>query len=96
LVWVEQAKQLALKAKVPLKQYRNKKLPNKCLKNGTWSNEVIGSMLMWASSHYNPWSIDDKETAHALRIICSKFYSVNTVAKMSLNDPGCPAVLVVC
>lgn len=83
------------KAKAPPKKNRNISLPDECHENDVWSTHVVGSMLMWASCHCNPWSIDDKETAHALGIICPVYYTPETVAALSLDDPDCAAVQIV-
>jgi hypothetical protein len=60
-----------------------------------WSNNVVSSMLLWALCHCNLWSINDKETAYALSMICPLYYTPKTIAKMSLDDLGCPAVQIV-
>jgi len=95
LVRGEKAKQSAPKAKVSVRQNRNDDLPSECHEDDIWSTKVVSSMLMWASCHYSPWSIDDKETAYALSMICPVFYSPKIIAEMSLDDPGCPAVRIV-
>ncbi len=96
MLHVQETKQLAptQKAKVE-KQNKNDHLPNECLEDDVWSNNVISSMLMWASCHHNPWSIDDKETAYALSLVCPLYYTPKTIAEMSLDNLGCPTVLIV-
>ena len=96
MLQVREAKQLAptQKAKAE-KQNKNNNLPSECLEDDVWSNNVVSLMLLWASCHCNPWSINDKETAYALSLICPLYYTPETIAEMSLDDPGCPAVQIV-
>lgn len=93
---VRETKLLVPSQKVKVeKQNKNDRLPNECLEDDVWSTNVVGSMLMWASCHRNPWSIDDRETAYALSLICPVYYTPEIVAEMSLDDPACPAVQIV-
>jgi|SRR6267142_125258 len=84
------------KAKAPQpRQNRNDHLPDECHDDDTWSSNVVRLMLLWASCHRNPWSINDRETAHALAIICAEFYAPEIVTMMSLDDLDCPAIQIV-
>jgi hypothetical protein len=93
MLQVQEAKQLAptQKAKAE-KQNKNDNLLSKCLEDDIWSNNVVSSMLLWASCHCNPWSINDKETAYALSLICLLYYTSETITEMSLDDLGCLAI----
>jgi hypothetical protein len=77
------------------KQNKNDRLSNKCLEDDMWSTNVVSSMLMWALCHCDLWSIDNREMAYALSLICPLYYTPETIAKMSLNDLACPMVQVV-
>ena len=96
MIQVQETKLLAPTQKVKVeKQNKNNRLPNECLKDDVWSTNVVGSMLMWASYHCNPWSIDDRETAYALSLICPLYYTPKTITEMSLDDLACPTVQIV-
>jgi hypothetical protein len=77
------------------KQNKNDRLPNECLEDDMWSTNVVSLMLMWALCYRNLWSIGDREMAYALSLICPLYYTPETVAEMSLDDPACPTVQIV-
>jgi len=96
MIQVRETKLLTPTQKVKVeKQNKNNRLPNECLEDDVWSTNVVGSMLMWVSCHRNLWSIDDREMAYALSLICPLYYTPETITEMSLDDPACPAVQIV-
>jgi hypothetical protein len=96
MLQVQEAKPLAPTQKAKLeKQNKNDNLPSECFEEDVWSINVVSSMLMWASCHRNPWSINDKGTAYALSLICPLYYTPETITEMLLNDLGCLAVQIV-
>jgi hypothetical protein len=96
MLQVRETKPLAPTQKVKVeKQNKNDRLPNECLEDNVWSTNMVSLMLMWASYHRNPWSIDDGEMAYALSLICPLYYTPETIAEMSLDDLACPTVQIV-
>jgi hypothetical protein len=53
---------------------KNANLPQECHKGGIWRKQVISTLIQWAASQLNPWSIPDISLVQVLQIICNIFY----------------------
>jgi hypothetical protein len=53
---------------------KNANLPQECHEGSIWWKQVIPTLIQWAASQPNPWSILDISLVQALQIICDIFY----------------------
>jgi hypothetical protein len=74
---------------------KNANLPQKCHKGGIWWKQMISTLIQWAASQPNSWSIPDILLVQALQIICNIFYGDTIDLEVSASSAAFHIVSII-